>query len=579
MSLIDNNYFDSTNRYQNNNININNEELKNGGDIIQEKTNIYKNDINNIINNVNNNNINESHDSKQNFNQYINTLLDNMGFTRYHLFLFLTNAVFLFCAGMQEIIHVILLSIINDTYKLTYYHLAFMNSIEYLGYTFSTIFINIITQYISRKKSIQIVMIFSLIFTGLSLTTYNFYFAAFNRLFLGFCLGILDILIYLNLFESVPTKIRGFLSSLILLFFPLGEFVFSVVCYFQLTEGDHKLNYKMLLLIPFIVTCIITLLVIIIIHESPRNLFGENKFQEGVETMKRISSFNKEKEDDYMDNKFNFNKLLPKKLNKIEQANLNDIEGTNIMSRNQKKNNLALKYNTANDKPFNVDNFDEYLNENKEKSFNESDISFKNGVKNLFNEKYFNYSILFWICASFSGFIFNGISFMLPATAPKINKNTFFDLIIFEGMEIPSNFIASLLIENKNIGRLMLLRIGFILTFIISLINISMETTVLLFECFLKFFLTIPLNVLLIYCSEIYESDVRTMGVSLIIFWRRIASLFSPFVMSYLTINYGDYYTYFVYSPLLCVCAICVLYFDTESRGIPLDEIMHVNIK
>ena len=200
-------------------------------------------------------------------------------------------------------------------------------------------------------------------------------------------------------------------------------------------------------------------------------------------------------------------------------------------------------------------------------------------MKNLFNEKYFNYSLLFWICASFSGFIFNGIYFMLPATAPKINKNTFFDLIIFEGMEIPSNFIASLLIENKNIGRLMLLRIGFILTFLISLINISMETTVLLFECFLKFFLTIPLNVLLIYCSEIYESDVRTMGVSLIIFWRRIASLFSPFFMSYLTINYGDYYTYFVYSPLLCVCAICVLYFDTESRGIPLDEIMHVNVK
>ena len=579
MSLIDNNnFFDSTNRYQNNNININNEELKNGGDIIQEKTNIYKNDINNIINNVNNNNINESHDSKQNFNQYINTLLDNMGFTRYHLFLFLTNAVFLFCAGMQEIIHVILLSIINDTYKLTYYHLAFMNSIEYLGYTFSTIFINIITQYISRKKSIQIVMIFSLIFTGLSLTTYNFYFAAFNRLFLGFCLGILDILIYLNLFESVPTKIRGFLSSLILLFFPLGEFVFSVVCYFQLTEGDHKLNYKMLLLIPFFVTCIITLLVIIIIHESPRNLFGENKFQEGVETIKRISSFNKEK-DDYLENKFNFNKLLPKKLNTIEQANLNDIEGTNIVSRNKKINKTYLKYNSVKEKQFNFDKFDEYLNENKEKILNESNISIKNGVKNLFNEKYFHYSLLFWVCASFSGFIFNGIYFMLPATAPKINKNTFFDLIIFEGMEIPSNFIASLLIENKNIGRLMLLRIGFILTFLISLINISMETTVLLFECFLKFFLTIPLNVLLIYCSEIYESDVRTMGVSLIIFWRRIASLFSPFFMSYLTINYGDYYTYFVYSPLLCVCAICVLYFDTESRGIPLDEIMHVNVK
>ena len=317
MSLIDNNYNnETTNRYQNNNNINNNDEIKNGAEEKEEIENKYNNnlDINNIINNKNkdiiNNILNESNESKENFNQYINKILDNMGFTKYHLFLFLTNAIFLFCAGMQEIIHVILLSIINDTYKLTFYHLAFMNSIEYLGYTFSTIFINIITKYISRKKSIQIVMIFSLIFTGLSLTTYNFYFAAFNRFFLGFCLGILDILIYLNLFESVPTKIRGFISSLILLFFPLGEFIFSVICYFQLTEGDHKLNYKMLLLIPFVVTCIITLFVIILIHESPRNLFGENKFQEGVETIKRISSFNKSKDGDYFDNKFNFNKFF-----------------------------------------------------------------------------------------------------------------------------------------------------------------------------------------------------------------------------------------------------------------------------
>ena len=194
MSLIDNNYNnETTNRYQNNNNINNNDEIKNGAEEKEEIENKYNNnlDINNIINNKNkdiiNNILNESNESKENFNQYINKILDNMGFTKYHLFLFLTNAIFLFCAGMQEIIHVILLSIINDTYKLTFYHLAFMNSIEYLGYTFSTIFINIITKYISRKKSIQIVMIFSLIFTGLSLTTYNFYFAAFNRLFLGFC--------------------------------------------------------------------------------------------------------------------------------------------------------------------------------------------------------------------------------------------------------------------------------------------------------------------------------------------------------------------------------------------------------
>ena len=66
---------------------------------------------------------------KVTMNHYINVTLDNMGFTRYHLLLFLTNALFLFCEGMNEIIHIILLSMINEKHHLSHYHLAFMNSI------------------------------------------------------------------------------------------------------------------------------------------------------------------------------------------------------------------------------------------------------------------------------------------------------------------------------------------------------------------------------------------------------------------------------------------------------------------
>jgi hypothetical protein len=73
---------------------------------------------------------------------------------------------------------------------------------------------------------------------------------------------------------------------------------------------------------------------------------------------------------------------------------------------------------------------------------------------------------------------------MLPATAPKINKQTFFDLVLFEGMEIPSNFIASLLIEST-IGRINILRIGFGVTFLISLIIIWVGESILIFSCLL----------------------------------------------------------------------------------------------
>lgn len=476
--------------------------------------------------------------------RYLNQILDEMGFTRYHMLIFIANSLVLICGGIERIIHVILLSMINDLSSLTYYHLALMNSIEYFGYMLSAILVNIVLAYLSAKKSIIIFIISSLVFTGLSLTNFNYYFAAFNRFFVGICLGIVDILIYLNLFESVPTKIRGFIASLIMLFFPLGEFIIAVICYFQLTEGNHKLNYRMLLLMPFIVTCIICLFPIFI-QESPRRLFGHNQFQEAVETVKKITTFNKD--DSYLNDKF---KRVP--------------------------DNFFKRSNTANNQPP-KSTIEDFAGNSQDKS---QPIIKRNNVNiaNLFYPKYRIYTILFWLMASLGGFVFNGIFFMLPATAPKIEKATFLDLILFEGMEIPANFIASLLIENKRLGRLNILRIGYIVTFSISLVTLSLGHTILILDCFLKFFLTIPFNILIIYASEIYESDVRVMGLSAVNFWRRIASLGAPFVLSFMTITFNEYSTYFIYAPCLFFSSIAALYLKKESLGVPLDEMDLYNI-
>ena len=131
----------------------------------------------NIVNNKNRHNQPELKSELKrvkSMNQYINTTLDNIGFTRYHLLLFITNALFLFCEGMHEIIHIILLSMINEKHNLSHYHLAFMNSIEYLGYSISTLLVSEITNYIKRKYAILITVFGSLLCTGLSITSYNF---------------------------------------------------------------------------------------------------------------------------------------------------------------------------------------------------------------------------------------------------------------------------------------------------------------------------------------------------------------------------------------------------------------------
>ena len=528
----------------------------------QGNNSIGENKKSQVNNNLRNPNKSPKSDLKrvQSMNQYINITLDNMGFTRYHLLLFITNALFLFCEGMHEIIHIILLSMINEKHNLSHYHLAFMNSIEYFGYSISTLLVSTITNLIKRKHAILISVFFSLLCTGLSITSFNFIFASINRFILGFCFGILDILIYLNLFESLPTKIRGFVSTMILLFFPLGEFTLSQICYFKLKEGEMEVNYKFMLLFPFIFTCIICLTAMFL-QESPRELFfGKQEFSQGAETFKKITEFNR---DALNNNKFNFGDPEIDKVTKninIEMGKINSSENPNNME-NKEFPDLNIK---------DENNLEGGLIKNE----SNANIFKMNRLKQLMSSHYLKYTILFWILGSFSGFIFYGIHFMLPATAPKINKNTFLDLVLFESMEIPPNFFAMLLIENKGIGRKNTIKIGFIITFLISLINIYLGETILLFDCLLKFSLTIPLNVLFVYSSEIYDSHIRTLGLSLMNFWKKISSLFSPFFMSYILYKYGEFATHLCYAPLLVVCALGSLFLSIETRGKALDEII-----
>ena len=519
---------------------------------------------NNQNNDLNQNKSEPKIQRNQSMNQYINITLDNIGFTKYHFLLFTTNAFILFCEGMQEIIHIILLSMINEKHELTHYHLAFMNSIEYLGYTIAALLLSTITTYLKRKNAILICVILSLVCTGLSLTTFNYIFAAFNRFILGFCFGVLDLLIYLNLFESLPTKIRGFVSTMILLFFPLGEFTLSLFCYFKLRKGEIgtiEANYKYMLLIPFICSCIICLTAIFF-QESPRDLFfGKQEFQKGSESFKKILQFNNDQNNQ---NKFDFGSPEIAKATKNIQIEMSQIQN------NEERKEEALEIDN---------NFKESIKEGGLLRDGNYSARGSSNLRKLFDSDYIKYTVLFWILGACGGFVFNGIHFMLPATAPKINKKTFLDLVIFESMEIPPNFFAMLLIENKEIGRKNTIRLGYFITFLISLINIYLGESVLLFDCILKFSLTIPINVLVVYCSEIYSSDVRTLGLALVRCWKKFVSLFSPFFMSYLMYKYGEFSTHLVYSPILLLTTILSLFLTIETRGLALDEIISSDYK
>lgn len=134
------------------------------------------------------------------------------------------------------------------------------------------------------------------------------------------CLGIIDLLAYINLVENIPTHIRGFVSSFILIFFPLGEFIISIFGYFNLTEGDSELNFTWLLVVPFTtIACMVIL--IIFIQESPRKIFAEDNIAEGVDVIQKITLFNKD--DSFVNKKERILKEL--KIRRVSSRNILDV--------------------------------------------------------------------------------------------------------------------------------------------------------------------------------------------------------------------------------------------------------------
>ncbi len=181
-----------------------------------------------------------------------NKLIDQMGYTKYNLFVTIVAATILAVDGAQSLLLAFLLSLMNQKIGLTEYDLAIISTMESIGYAVSNILVNLITQFISNTLTIQIFAILGLVSSGLCFATFNFYIICATRFSFGFCMGIIDLLIYITLVEITPTKIRGFLSSLLFMFNPLGSFFVALYGYYELEDRRTKGNFYILVMFPFV---------------------------------------------------------------------------------------------------------------------------------------------------------------------------------------------------------------------------------------------------------------------------------------------------------------------------------------
>ena len=484
----------------------------------------------------------------------INKLIDQMGYSKYQFFITILAATILAVDGAQSILLAILLSLINESTKLTEYNLALVNTIESIGYTLATIIINIVTQYLSNKQSIQFFSILSLLFTGLSLTTFNFYFVCFTRFSFGFCIGSIDLLIYILLIENSPTKLRGFLSTFIFIFYPIGALLLSFSGYTLLEEGKSDKNYYILLLVPFAFLLFFTCL-IFLLQESPRTLIMENKVEEGINVIQKMNSFNDKNNEMTTKHK---EELIVEMKEKIKRKHTLKLTGKSSDIKIRQSSNSIEMNNKINENEIIVDDFEK--------------LTLFEKFKRLFNKNYRKYTIIIWIVVIFSSFTLNGIFFMLPTTAPELTKSTFKGVLLSVFIEIPSNIFTSIMIENNKTGRLWAMKIGLIGALTMSIVHFIYLKPMLYIDCVLKFFINIPVSVITVYGSELYDSKIRIFGTSAINFWKRISIMVSPLTIAYLDNHYGSAAGYFVFTPCVFIALFFSFFLDIETRGVPLDE-------
>lgn len=563
----------------------------------------------------------DSTNDKQKEINLINKIIDDLGFTRYHCLIFFVTALILTTNGIQMVIQAYLLSAINKKLafsknsELSDFELAIINSSENLGSALGSILVNLLLKYLCYKNIIQIFVILLFISSTISIIIVDYSITVMLRFIIGTCSGIIDILAFTTLVELVSTRYRGYVSTIIQIFTPLGMLIgglFGLIIFKEEDETNFD-SYKKLIFIPFF-SLIVVLILIAYIQDSPRNLFEKKHIEKGTLVFKKMESLtnknkagknnfnNNSRLDRIKDKKYSLNILNNNENNKYKE-NITDNTINNNEIKNSNKNNI-LDINNNKDlfknlirsqtikqsitsleklKSFNLVKRKESLDKksdslNLESNNNKKEnSSFKKNINKILSKLYLRYTVSILIMAILSSIIYNGTSFILPTNAPNFKKKDIKAYIISVGIDIPSIKIASFMVEYKYIGRLLSIRFSFISCFVACLLVYYFDY--LLYSILIKLFVSISLTTLLVYCSEIYPTKLRTFSISLFNFCKKLSIIASPYIISYIHSKNNSFNkVYILFTTLSLICIIISYIIKVETKDVPLDEIKIKNI-
>ncbi len=302
------------------------------------------------------------------------------------------------------------------------------------------------------------------------------------------------------------------MSSIILMFNPIGQVTASLIAFWSIDEKSVENNFSLLIKLPFIIMIVVVILVIFL-QETPRHFFEDKKYSKGIDTY-------------------------------IQNQKVSDLL--------RKKTNINQRYETdhSNIEIVKIEHFN---------------------ITDLFADlKYYTITIV--VLGVFYGFIHFGIYFILPTNAPKLSKPEVLKLILSVAIDIPSIITCYFLLDSNLFGRRGSIIISIILSIIFSSLCFIFPDE-LLIMVFIKFSASITIASLTIYSCELYSKNLRTSIIALFNLSKRSSMLLTPSIVTFITKHFDEHYNYLLFTILGLVSIFSYFVFIIETKNQQLDSV------
>lgn len=377
-----------------------------------------------------------------------------------------------------------------------------------LGAIFGSIVYGPSSKYFGKKKTITYSNIILLILHILLLFIHNYGFYLFYLFLMQLCsqLGSIAILSYCS--EIVDSKKRGIFCTIINSGYGLSGVIFTGIIWGTKTLVPVKIiNVAFfVLLIPFFH---------FYVTNSPREMLFEN-VDEAIEILEKIAEKNGTTIDFHIQINSEENQRILRYFRRRINKNITEIEKMETKSEPLKYVKLLNEDKKSNVDYLSHNNIKVEMNNSSEESAEVSSILSIN--KQQFKPcdlwKFHSVRMPFVLISlswTFIGGVYNSMSLAIK----NVPMNPHLFSILFYAIEIVSNLVCSYIMENPICGRKnSTVFSSLICAFFTSLTTVvfQYELAVFILSLVAKFPLSIPYNILYVYCNEIYPTPFRSIG-------------------------------------------------------------------